>query len=390
MLAGWRLRAAAGGVKLTQSILALVLAATSFLLWRLPLHAGEAASRSGEDDALRQTQLAVERLQVWYDPQTGLWKSTGWWNAANALTVLIDFSRATHSSQYQAVIARTYAANAPSNFLNKFYDDEGWWALAWIDAYDLTGDATYLRTASGIFEDMTTGWDEVCGGGIWWNKERKYKNAIANELFLTVAAHLANREQARGQRARYDVWAKREWKWFRHAGMIESDHLISDGLDAKCQDNHQTKWSYNQGVILGGLAELSRTRGESGVLHEAGLIATAAVQKLVDKNGVLHDPCEPDCGADGAQFKGIFVRNLAALSARVPTSDRYVEFMSVNADSILNYDQGEDHTFGAVWSGPPHAPTAASQSSAIDALVAALGVGKRRLSRGIEHGDQFR
>lgn len=330
-------------------------------------------------DSIYQVQAAVDRLQEWYNPRTGRWNTAGWWNAANALTALIDFSRAAHSSQYIPTIAQIYRLNAPGvlhpkvgrGFINSYYDDEGWWALAWIDAYDLTGDETYLQTARNIFGDMTAGWDDTCGGGIWWRKDRKYKNAIANELFLSVAAHLANRPGDDTQRNADALWAEREWKWFRHSGLIEHDNLIADGLGSGCSDNHGTKWTYNQGVILGGLTELSRIPGQSDALRSAGRIADAAVTRLVDSNGILHDPCEPRCNGDASQFKGIFVRNLALLNARSP-SRLYQRFMAVNAESLLAHSQTADHAFGIVWSGPPGAPTAVSQSSAIDALVAAL------------------
>jgi predicted alpha-1,6-mannanase (GH76 family) len=344
------------------------------LMLLTPVHATSASILPGaDDDSARQVQAAVVRLQEWYNPQTGLWNQRGWWHDANALTAVIDFSRATNSIEYLPVIARTYAANVQSRVLiNKFYDDEGWWALAWIDAYDLTGNPDYLHAAGVIFDDMTSGWDNACGGGIWWTRDRDYKNAIANELFLSVAAHLANRATIPAQQAGYVTWAQREWKWFQHTGMIERDHLISDGLDAQCQDNHKTKWTYNQGVVLGALAELSRLPGQTEVLHDAHLIADAAVLQLTDTNGVLHESCEPKCSGDGAQFKGIFVRNLAELNARSPDS-RYTKFMVANAESLLNHSQGPDHSFGVVWSGPPGIPTSISQTSAVEALVAALG-----------------
>jgi predicted alpha-1,6-mannanase (GH76 family) len=337
----------------------------------------QSAAVDDSADSVQQVQLAIDRLQQWYDPQTGLWKTGGWWNAANSITAIVDFSRATHSSQYLPIIAGTYAAQAHTRFLkNKFYDDEGWWALAWIDAFDLTSDQTYLRSASVIFNDMKSGWDDTCGGGIWWTKERTYKNAIANELFLSVAAHLANRVTDSTLNAEYASWAKREWRWLQHSGMIEPDLLISDGLDSHCRDNHATKWTYNQGVVLGGLAELSNLPGQSGELREARRIADAALKKLADSHRVLHEPCEPKCGGDGTQFKGIFIRNLAQLNER-SRSARYVPFIVANAESLLKDSQNTDHSFGVVWSGPPDVATSVSQTSAIDALNAAL-----RVSRG--------
>jgi predicted alpha-1,6-mannanase (GH76 family) len=328
---------------------------------------------------LQRAARGIQTLQSWYDPTTGLYKTTGWWNSANALTVLVDYVRVSKSTQYSSVLANTFSAAQKTNpgFLNKYYDDEGWWALAWIDGYDLTGNQQYLSMAEAIFADMTGAWDDTCGGGIWWSKDRRYKNAIANELFLSVAAHLANRDA--GNRTNYLNWANKEWKWFAQSGLINSKNLINDGLGAskgqisanQCGNNGRAIWSYNQGIVLGGLVELSKLDQDPSLQLTARKIATAATTSLVDAKGIMHDPCEPNCGADGVQFKGIFVRNLIALDRAYPQSV-FESFINSNADAIWTQSQGAHFQFGQVWSGPFDAGNAGSQSSALDVLVGAV------------------
>jgi|SRR5271166_2238044 len=90
--------------------------------------------------------------------------------------------------------AASYGRIYNTNFLNNNYDDEGWWALAWIKAYDLTNEPKYLDMAKTIFADMIDGWDDTCSGGLFWAKGHNgpdgkiYKNSIPNELLLAVAA----------------------------------------------------------------------------------------------------------------------------------------------------------------------------------------------------------
>ena len=316
-------------------------------------------------------------LQRWYAP-AGVYATTGWWNSANALTAVADYDLAMGTKEHAGVLANSLA-QAPqqaAGFLNNYYDDEGWWALAWVAAYDETGERRYLEAAEGIFADMNGGWDETCGGGIWWSKDRTYKNAIANELFLSVAAHLANRVPA-GEKERYVTWSRREWSWFAGSGMINDEHLVNDGLvTGTCRNNGKTTWTYNQGVVLGGLAEMQRATGDAGLLEQAGAIAGAAMVKLADKDGVLHDVCEPKCGDDGVQFKGIFVRNLMELAAAAP-KESYLEFVRGNAASVWRRSRDAHNGLGQVWSGPFDAEAAGSQSSAMDVLVAAVVAGRR-------------
>lgn len=320
---------------------------------------------------LAESAAGLKVLQTWYVEETGLWKTTGWWNAANALTVLVDYSKLSDAPDFRPAIANTFERNSQKHFLNEYYDDEGWWALGWAGAYELTGDARYLEMAEQIFADMAGGWDDTtCGGGIWWKKDNRYKNAIANELFLSVAAKLAGLTKNADKRASYLGWAKREWKWFSESGMINSQNLVNDGLDASCHNNHRTTWTYNQGVIIGGLSALAKQTGDEKPLEVAQSIALAAMARLTDLDGVLHDGCEPSrCGNDAPQFKGIFTRNLALLNSAAPVPG-FRSFLRRNAESIWK-NRDADGRFGIVWSGSSDVKTAATQVSALDTLIAA-------------------
>ncbi|KAK4466875.1 hypothetical protein QBC42DRAFT_41966 [Cladorrhinum samala] len=363
-------------------------------------------------DYSQNTLAAAKALQEWYEWSSGTWNTTGWWNSANCLQVLVDWASLSrrdadsigisdiiantfNKAQTQSVTVRktisgrghttsTYQFDAHlakrgfNEFLNNYYDDEGWWALALIRSWDVTREQAYLNMAERIFQDMHNGTDNVCGGGIWWSKDRDYKNAIANELYLSVAASLANRVE--NKKGDYLEIAENTWAWFKKSGMINQDNLINDGLriesDGSCVNNGLPTWSYNQGVVLGGLVEMHRATGNKTFLDEALKIAEAAIKKLQDEDGIIRevDRCEPDCGKDGPQFKGIFVRNLKYLYAWVER-DVLKEAVRKNADSIWSKNRNDQNQLGISWGGPPEAgegPTAATHSGAMDVLVAAI------------------
>jgi predicted alpha-1,6-mannanase (GH76 family) len=325
--------------------------------------------------------MAIATLQQSYNSETGLYNTTGWWNSANAITVLADYEKVTGSKQYESVYSNTLIA-APKKFpgfLNDYYDDEGWWALAWIDVYEITRDQRYLDATRFIFKDMTGAWDNTCSGGIWWSKERKYKNAIANELFLSVAAQLANQTTDRQERAVYVGWAEKEWRWFAHSGMINASNLVNDGLTAQCENNRLTTWTYNQGVLIGGLVALNKADQDKSLITTATVIADSTLASLADTHLILHDSCEPKCGGDGTQFKGIFVRNLRALNQAAP-QPQYKKFVLANADSIWSQVKPPDAHLGAVWTAPFGASDASTQTSASEVLITAAQMSSINLS----------
>ena len=340
-----------------------------------PAHPGSTVTAA--QSYTQQAASGIQTLQQWYLPSSGLYASpSGWWNSANSITALANYERVSGDTSYYSVIANTFTAaqGAHANFVNDYYDDNGWWALAWIDAYDVTGNPAYLSMAETIFTAITAGWDSTCGGGVWWNTPRTYKNAIPNELFLSIAAKLANRTSG-SVSASYLNWAQREWTWFKNSGMINAQNLINDGLNSSnpnaCTINGDITWSYNQGVILGGLVELYHADNDPTLLPQAEAIANAAIANLT-QNGILTDPGSMS-GGDAPQFKGIFLRNLMALYVADP-DPRYQAFADANAKSIVADDQGPNCEFGALWQGPFDSADATRQTSALDALIAAAAM----------------
>ncbi|MGH3273829.1 MAG: glycoside hydrolase family 76 protein [Streptosporangiaceae bacterium] len=335
----------------------------------------------GEPDHHARAAAAISVLQRWHKPSAGRWRTVGWWNAANALTAVIAYTQRTGDRTYAGAIEATFtgARRRHADFIVDFYDDNGWWALAWIAAYDLTGDRRYLDAARVIFAHDTAGWDDTCRGGLWWSTARTYKNAVSTELFLTLAARLHQRSP--GGEGGYLDWALRAWEWFSGSGLIGPGGLVNDGLTAACTNNGGPTWTYNQGVILGGLAALHEITGDRAYLDVGESIADATLSRLVSppsalRPGILTEPHEATTARRDRvrpQFKGIFVRYLYDFCRQQPRP-AYRAFLLRNAESAWANARNARNEFGLHWAGPFDRADASRQTSALDLLNAAVGL----------------
>ena len=91
-----------------------------------------------------------------------------------------------------------------------WFDDNGWWGLAFVEAYRATGTRRYLADAERALRYIATvGWDPA-SGGIWWNTDHPYKagEALASgTLLATLLYEQGHSSFALGQARRFLQWA---------------------------------------------------------------------------------------------------------------------------------------------------------------------------------------
>ena len=295
-------------------------------------------------------------MQSSYSELTGAFKDTQFWGAANGLHALVDLMERSGDRSFTGVL-HTARLRKSWELVELegvgSFDDMQWWSLMYLSAARLLGGkgtqegTAFLSDGQKIFDHV---WAEAsdnktCGGGVYWSSKRGYKNAITNELAIANAAllhHLIPGDTV------YLARAELQWQWLNHSGMIGRFNLVADGLhelkNGTCVSNGdatccQGRYTYNQGVVLGALADMYTALHDESLLLAGARIADAVLTHEVNTDGVLVEP-ETISSQDGALFKGIFARNLAAFADVLPASmaklqTTYRSFLQANRVSAL-------------------------------------------------------
>jgi len=90
-----------------------------------------------------------------------------------------------------------------------YYDDSGWWGIAYIDAYAATDDPRYLVAAHRAFVFIVgSGWDPV-RGGTWWETGHNHKTIEP----LAAALLIGTRLYEIRHKSWYLGWVKKLLAW---------------------------------------------------------------------------------------------------------------------------------------------------------------------------------
>ena len=81
-----------------------------------------------------------------------------------------------------------------------WFDDNGWWGMAFLDAYKATGNPQYLTDAEIAQQFISvSGWDSTPGrpGGLWWNTNRSFYagETLAGGTLLSARLYALTHQQ---------------------------------------------------------------------------------------------------------------------------------------------------------------------------------------------------
>jgi hypothetical protein len=311
--------------------------------WWVP--ARQAAAEAQPEDPRRysdRAEASYAALQrYFYDPATSFYLEEYPRTGGNPWSYVWPFSQALLATQamtgiprvgrrYRTDLADRYAAleaywnaeTTPAGYDSylrpplgqggdKFYDDNEWLGLAFLQRHYLTpgGDPAALRRVAEIFDLVVYGWDtdpsHPCPGGVFWTQApwSQDRNTVSNAPGAQVGLHLylATREAA------HVDWSVRMYDWVR-TNMLAPNGLYWDHVDL-AGNIQKTQWSYNQGVMIGAGMLLYQATGRRRYLAEACDTAAAALRFYAENERYFTQP---------ARFHAIFFANLLRLSTLAP------------------------------------------------------------------------
>lgn len=295
--------------------------------------------------ALPGTQLAVV---AWPSTRRDrLFGSWHYWWQAHLLDCLVDAQLRDPQPQRRARINRQVRSHRVRNnfsWLNSYYDDMAWLALA-------------LERA-----------DRVAGV-----RRRRALPKLTNQYPDQYGKRLKRAEQMAD--------------WIDRTLIDPETHLVFDGI--KAGSLVRAQYTYCQGVVLGLETELAVRTGPAARARHCARVhrLVAAVNEHMAPLGVLRGAG----GGDGGLFAGITARYLALVATTLPgdsaddaaARDTARAIVLASAQSAWDYRQTVDGlpVFGAFWDREAELPTAGGeQARSVRGAVHSSAIAERDLS----------
>lgn len=299
---------------------------------------------------------AQQSLKLFYKSDSKIYTASNqsyqwaqYWPSAHVLDVLVDGYLRTGSNSFITMMDDLLIGMKARNggtWINHFYDDMEWMALAGLRAYQATNDSKYKDIFDVLWIDIKNGWSDDLGGGIWWNKDKTSKNSISNSPAAIFAARRYNLFKDESDL----IFAEKIYSWEK-SKFYNPNGSIYDNIDKDGTVQTSPGWifTYNEGTFLAAALELYKITKNQVYLNDAISAANYTIGSLT-VNGILKSEGE----GDGGLFKGIFIRYLTRLIIDGPLDtnkkDEYALFLKKNAETLWSKGTNKQQVlFGPDW-----------------------------------------
>ncbi|NMA73823.1 MAG: alpha-1,6-mannanase [Bacteroidales bacterium] len=286
-----------------------------------------------------------------------LWPYSGMFSAANALYGLTRdskflemiedkvlpgleeyFDTERHPFAYSSYITR-----APLS--DRYYDDNIWIGIDFVDLYLMTSDPVYLDKAQTVWYFLSSGLDEKLGGGIYWVEQNKAsKNACSNApaAVFALKLYLATKDD------KFLKLATDLYHWTKEHLQDKEDLLYYDNirLDGSVD---KKKYSYNSGQMLQAAALLYNiTKDETYLVEAEGLADSCHKRFFHDFNEETSSFKIPNGG--DVWFTAVMCRGFLELY-QINKEVTYINSIIRSLKHAWNHMQDENGLFGTDWEG---------------------------------------
>lgn len=223
---------------------------------------------------------------------------------------------------------------------DRFYDDNLWIGLDFIDLYYITKDERCLEKAKGIFKFALSGWSEDLGGGIFWCEQNKTtKNTCSNGPFVLLSIKLYELTHEKY----YLDWGIRAYNWTK-SKLQASEGVFWDNINLQGKVD-RSLYPYNSGIMLHSSVLLYKLTKNEEYLIEAQRIAKASfnIFTYITKNGEKFFYKHP-------WFVSILIRGYLELY-KVDNYPEYINTLINNIDYAWKYARDKYGLIYHDWSG---------------------------------------
>ena len=246
-------------------LLAIALASISI---PLPSHATLVTNQAQYEGFAEQGLVQMQKdwwnpAKGWYDnrfPDDGQMASV--WSSYPMMELIAAIAIADPTPANKALVNSTFKAGekywdptiegtggiawqwnvSPSG--NAYFDDAGWWGVAYLDAYRATGNTRWLWDAGKALSYINRyAWDSK-NGGMWWDTGKDYKTSepLAAATLIAATLYRIQHKQYFFQLAtKYLAWADantRNWQAGGLYGRNATDGTVMDYVEGMMIDAH--------------------------------------------------------------------------------------------------------------------------------------------------------